>query len=205
MGIYNKHIFPILMGLTLGGKKIGEQRKKTLSRVRGKILEVGFGTGLNLSHYPSYVRAITAIDPNPGMNRKAQKRMKRSSLQVGLHEYSSEKLPFENQTFDSVVVTFTLCSIPDVELALWEIHRVLNSGGKLFFIEHGISNEPKVQKWQKRITPWQKRFADGCHLDRDMASLIENAGFHFEDLKKYYFKGFPKISGFFYQGIAVKD
>jgi ubiquinone/menaquinone biosynthesis C-methylase UbiE len=123
---------------------------------------------------------------------------------VGFYLGGSEKLPFENQTFDSVVSTFTLCSIPDVELALWELHRVLKKGGKLFFLEHGLSEEPKVAERQKRWTPWQKRLADGCHLDRDMGGLISSAGFEFQDMKTYYFpKGF-KMFSYFYQGVAQK-
>lgn len=204
MGIYSKYIFPTVMDWTLRGSKISGIRRQLLSGVQGKILEIGFGTGLNILQYPSRVKAVTTVDPNPGMKRRAQKRIKKSGIRVGLHALKGESLPFENQTFDSVVVTFTLCSIPDVELALWEIHRVLKDMGKFFFLEHGLSPDPKVQVWQRKLTPWQKRIGDGCHLDRDMARLIEAAGFRYLEIKKYPFKGFPKIVGFFYQGIAQK-
>ena len=193
------------MDWACGSKKISAYRKKLLSSVKGKILEIGFGTGLNLESYPSWVNAITVIDPNPGMKKKALKRAARSGIKVGHHLLTAEKLPFENQTFDSVVSTFTLCSIPDVELALWEIHRVLNKDGRLYFLEHGLSPDPSVQKSQNRWTPWQKRFADGCHLNRDMAAIISGAGFEFAELKKFYHPSYPKTFGFFYQGIALKE
>lgn len=192
------------MNWTLGGSKIGDYRQKLLSKVYGNVLEIGFGTGLNLPYYPPSLGALTALDPNPGMLKKAGKRLAKSPLQVGLHRLHGEKLPFENQTFDCVVQTWTLCSIKDPELALWEIHRVLKNDGKLFFIEHGLSPDPKVRLWQRRLTPWQRRWADGCHLDRDMAALIESAGFRFMELKKFYHEDFPKVAGFFYQGIAEK-
>jgi ubiquinone/menaquinone biosynthesis C-methylase UbiE len=193
------------MDWVCGTKKISRYRKELLSGVRGKILEIGFGTGLNLEHYPTSVSAITVIDPNPGMKKKALKRIANSGIKVGHHLLTAEKLPFENQTFDSVVATFTLCSIPDVELALWEIHRVLKKEGRFYFLEHGLSPDPPVQKKQNRWTPWQKRLADGCHLNRDMAALVSGAGFRFIDLKKFYHPSIPKPFGFLYQGIAVKE
>ena len=205
MGFYSKHIFPTLMDWLCGAKKISAYRKDLLAGVGGKILEIGFGTGLNLSHYPSHVKALNVIDPNPGMSKKAQKRIGACSIKIAHHLATAEKLPFENQTFDTVVATFTLCSIPDVELALWEIHRVLKKDGKFYFLEHGLSPDLKVQKRQHRWTPWEKRFADGCHLNRDMGALVSGAGFHFVDLKKYYYPGSPKPFGFFYQGIANKE
>lgn len=204
MGFYHKHIFPCLMDFALSGAKISGYRKKLLSGIEGKVLEIGFGTGLNLPHYSSRVKQLTVVEPNPGMIRRARKRIAKSPLEVEFHAMKGEKLPFENRSFDSVVITFTLCSIPDPDPALWEIHRVLKNGGKLFFMEHGLSSDPKVRKWQRRLTPLQRHLGDGCHLDRDMASLIEGAGFRFLDIKKFYCKGLPKIGGFFYQGIAEK-
>jgi len=183
---------------------MGEYRSSLLKGVKGTVLEIGFGTGLNLVHYPPEVKVLNVVEPNLGMKKKAQKRIAQSSIKVGNNLGSAEKLPFENQTFDSVVSTFTLCSIPDVELALWEIHRVLKNKGKFFFLEHGLSPDAKIQKKQHRWTPLNKKIADGCHLNRDMAGLVDGAGFHLLDLKKFYSPGIPKMVGFFYQGIAEK-
>jgi len=205
MGFYAKHIFPVLMDLVCSNRKLGEHRRELLQPIRGSILEIGFGTGINLEYYPDRVQAINVVEPNAGMERRAAKRLKASAIQVGFHLGGAEKLPFENQIFDSVVSTFTLCSIPDVELALWEIHRVLKPAGRFYFLEHGLSEEPAVAERQIKLTPWQQRFADGCRLDRNMAKLVEGAGFRLLDLKKYYFRQSLKVFSYFYQGIAEKS
>jgi ubiquinone/menaquinone biosynthesis C-methylase UbiE len=192
------------MNWTLGGSRISSYRQALLSEVRGKVLEVGFGTGLNLPHYPQAVELFHAMDPHPGMKRLARKRLDAFPIRVKFHEQSAEQLPFDDKSFDSVVSTFTLCSIPDVELSLCEVHRVLRPRGRLYFLEHGLSPDLKVQKRQRRYTPLQKCLADGCHLDRDIAALIDQNDFKMVDLKKFYHPGFLKVVGFFYQGVAEK-
>jgi ubiquinone/menaquinone biosynthesis C-methylase UbiE len=182
---------------------LSELRRALLTDVRGEVLEIGFGTGLNLPHYPSEVKKLTTVDPNPGMSALAKKRIAASPIPVETLLLDAERLPFPDRSFDSVVSTWTLCSIPNIDQALREIHRVLKPSGRFFFLEHGLSHEAKVRKWQHRFTPLSKRFADGCHLNREIQLLIEE---HFKvvRLDRFYQKGAPKIAGYFYRGIAEK-
>jgi ubiquinone/menaquinone biosynthesis C-methylase UbiE len=181
-----------------------QYRKEILSEVSGEVLEIGFGTGLNLLYYPSDIQKLVTVDPNPGMNRLAQKRIEASKITVDNRVLSGENLPFADNSFDSVVSTWTLCSIPKVEQAVEEIYRVLKSGGKFYFIEHGLSNEPKVQVWQNRLTPIQKIIADGCHLNRNIRQIVEK---QFKNLtvEEFYAPDSPKIAGYLYKGVAIKD
>ncbi len=203
MGFYSQVIIPNLLDWSMSNPQFSEYRQEILSDVSGKVLEIGFGTGLNLRHYPKHIKKITTIDVNPGMNAKAQKRIQASSIQVDNKVLNGETLPMPDNTFDSVVSTWTLCSIAQVDQALKEIHRVLKPGGKFFFIEHGLSNDSKVQVWQHRLTPLQKVLADGCHLDRNIEQLVKNY-FSSVTLEKFYDAQFPKISGYMYKGIAIK-
>ncbi len=179
-------------------------REEVLADVSGEVLEIGFGTGLNLPYYPDRVQRITTVDPNPGMNALAKKRIQKSAIAVDSQLLSGENLPMADNSFDSVVSTWTLCSIPNVEQALSEIYRVLKPGGKFFFIEHGLSHDRSVQIWQHRLTPIQKVIADGCHLDRNIWQLVES---HFDAVKIEQFAAnqLPKIVGYFYKGHALKQ
>lgn len=178
-------------------------RQEALADVQGEVLEIGFGTGLNLLYYPEHVHKIVTIDANPGMNTLAQKRIQASSITVNHQILNGENLPMPDNRFDSVVSTWTLCSITNVEQALKEIYRVLKPGGQFFFIEHGLSNEPKIQVWQNRLTPLQKTIADGCHLNRNIRQLVENQ-FHTVRLEEFYAEETPKTHGYLYKGIATK-
>lgn len=180
-----------------------QYRQEVLSEVSGEVLEIGFGTGLNLPHYPETLQKLTAIDANAGMNGLARKRIQYSRIIVANRVLNGENLPMDDNSFDSVVSTWTLCSIAKVELALQEIHRVLKPGGKFFFIEHGLSDDPKVQVWQRRLTPLQKIIADGCHLDRNMKKLVENQ-FEVLKLEEFYMEETPKLAGYMYKGVATK-
>ena len=179
-------------------------RQKLLSEVSGDILEIGFGTGLNLPHYPEAVTSLTTVDPNAGMSAIAQKRIDRSPIPVTQKTTSGEKLPFADNSFDNVVCTWTLCSIPNVEKALREAYRVLKPGGKFFFIEHGLSDERSIQRLQNWVTPVQKIVADGCHLNRKIDQLLESV-FDRVSCEAFYADDLPKIMGYFYRGIAVKE
>ncbi len=183
--------------------RLSHYRKEVLSDVSGKVLEIGFGTGLNLAYYPDTVQKLTTVDPNPGMNKLAKNRIESSDIDVEVRILSGEDLPFKNETFDSVVSTWTLCSIAQVERALAEINRVLKPGGKFFFIEHGLSNEPQIQGWQNFLTPVQKIVGDGCHLNRPIQSLVENQ-FQILQLDRFYAPKIPKTVGYMYKGVAVK-
>lgn len=205
MGFYSRVIVPRFMDRAMSGPEFAEYRKQVLGEAQGEVLEIGFGTGLNLAYYPRTVQKISTVDPNPGMNSLALKKIKASHIQVEQHIMSSEQLPFADGSFDTIVSTWTLCSIGKVEQALREMRRVLKPEGRFLFIEHGLSPDPKVQVWQHRLTPLQKKLADGCHFDRNIKQLIEQQGFHFQSLKEFYVEGFPKYSGYMYQGSATRQ
>jgi ubiquinone/menaquinone biosynthesis C-methylase UbiE len=204
MNIYSRLIFPNLLDRMMSGEDFANYRRKVLADAKGSVLEIGFGTGLNLPYYPAdRVDKITTVDPNPGMNKLARSRIAASPITVDFQVLNGEELPMLDATFDTVVSTWTLCSIKAVERAIAEIYRVLKPGGKFLFIEHGLSNEPNIQTWQHRLTPLQKIIADGCHLDRPIDTLIARQ-FDRLDIQTFYNPHTPKIGGYFYQGIGVK-
>ena len=204
MGVYSQVIFPRLCDLLLGRPSVARHRRELLAHAIGGVLEIGFGTGLNLPHYPDQVRKITTIDPNAGMHRRAQERVRRSAIEVDQRVLSGEELPFGVGTFDCVVSTFTLCSIEEVAQALREVYRVLKASGKFLFLEHGLSPEPQVQKWQHRLNWLQMRLAGGCHLDRDMRALVSAQPFASVQMDEFYIEKTPKTHGYLYQGVATK-
>ena len=203
MNLYSQFIMPRLLDWSMSDATFSDYRQQVLTQVKGETLEIGFGTGLNLPYYPKHIKKLITVDANPGMNALALKRIQASDILVEHNVLSGENLPFASQSFDSVVTTWTLCSIANVEQALKEIYRVLKPQGKYFFIEHGLSNDAKVQVWQNRLTPIQKIIADGCHLNRDIKHLVEN---HFSHLtiEQFYIENLPKIVGYLYKGVAVK-
>jgi ubiquinone/menaquinone biosynthesis C-methylase UbiE len=204
VGIYSQVIFPRLCDLLLGRPFVTRRRRELLARAAGDVLEIGFGTGLNLPHYPAQVRKITAVDPNAGMHRRAQQRVLRSGIEVDQRVLRSEELHFRVGTFDCVVSTFTLCSIPDVGQALSEVYRVLRRGGRLLLLEHGLSPEPNIQKWQRRLNWLQMRLADGCHLDRNMRELVGSCPYSSLKIDEFYLEKTPRSHGYIYRGIATK-
>lgn len=204
MGFYSRVLFPWGYDFIMSSAVKDEARRALLSGVRGEILEIGFGTGLNLAHYPSHVQKITTVDNNPAMNAKAIRRIQASTITVDNRVLDGENLPMMNETFDTVVTTYTLCTIDNVERALKEIYRALRQGGRLLFLEHGLSQDPKVRKWQHRLTPFQKVVGVGCRLNRDMPRIIEDAGFAIVELHEYYMSDDPRTHGYTYQGIAER-
>lgn len=204
MGFYSAVIFPRLCDFILNKPFLARYRQRLLATAYGDVLEIGFGTGLNLAHYPAQVRRITTVDPNAGMNRLAQNRIKDSKIEVVQRILSSVSLPFEDGSFDCVVSTFTLCSIKDVGQALSEVYRVLKPRGRFLFLEHGLSPEPKVQKWQRRLNWLEMRLADGCHLDRNMKGLVAAQPFLSVEVEEYYLERTPSTHGYLYRGIASK-
>ena len=203
MGLYNERFLPYLLDWSMTNSILGHYRQEVLADVSGEVLEIGFGTGLNLPYYPNHVRQIATVDPSPGVHRLAQKRIEASPIAVDHHMLGGEALPMGDRSFDSVVSTFTLCSIPKIEQALAEIYRVLKPGGRFFFVEHGLSDEPGIQTWQNRLTPLQKRIGGGCHFNRNIGQLIEQQ-FDQVDLEAAYAKNVPKVAGYFYKGVATK-
>ena len=203
MGFYSQKILPYLLDWSLSDPRIAKYRKEILAEVKGEVLEIGFGTGLNLSYYPQELEKLVTIDSNPGVNKLAQKRIQSSSITVDNRILNGENLPMADDTFDSVVSTFTLCSIAKVEEALKQVYRVLKPGGKFFFVEHGLSNQPKIQVWQNRLTPIQKVIGDGCHLNRNIRQLVEQQ-FDTVTLEEFVGENLPKVVGYLYKGIATK-
>ena len=204
MGIYSRLIFPRLCDWAMRSPSISRLRSGALSEVDGEILEIGFGTGLNLGHYPEHVRHLTAVDPGVGMTQIARRRIERSHINVDLRVKSAEELPFEDGRFDCVVSTWTLCSIREAGRAVSEIGRVLRSGGHYVFLEHGLGEDPGVQQWQHRLTPLQRRLADGCRLDVDIAALVRAGPFREVQVERFVLEKTPRVVGSMYRGLAVK-
>ncbi len=199
---YDRHLLPYLLDLACGIKPIRKQRQKVIPLAQGRVLEVGMGTGLNLPFYDrSRVKAIVGVDPALRMHRLALERSKLAGIDVQLVGLSAEKLPVEDDSFDTVVSTYTLCTIPDPVAALKEMRRVLAPGGKLLFSEHGRAPDAGVLRWQTRLQPYWSKLAGGCQLDRDIPALLEQAGFK-PEVQSRYLPG-PKILSFHYWGEAV--
>ncbi len=204
MGVYSRFVFPFLCDCLMSQPALAEQRQRVLADVDGEILEIGFGTGLNLAHYPGHVRKITTVDPNPGMNKRARKRIAAGTIEVDQRRLGCESLPFEGHAFDCVVSTWTMCSIPQVGRALDEIHRVLRPGGRLVFLEHGLSGNPHVRKWQRRLNPIEGLLADGCRLDLDIEAVIQSAPFRKVEAERFEIKNLPRTHGTMYRGSATR-
>jgi ubiquinone/menaquinone biosynthesis C-methylase UbiE len=204
VGFYSQVIFPRLCDFLLDQPYVAKHRRELLARASGKILEIGFGTGLNLPQYPAHVRRITTVDPNRGMHHRAQKRVQQTGIEVDSQLLSSERLPFDDSAFDCVVSTFTLCSIDDVSQALREVHRVLKLGGQFLYLEHGLSPESGVQKWQRRLNWLQGCLGDGCRLDRNIRALIAAQAFAVVESNEFYMEKTPRTHGYMYRGIATK-
>ena len=204
MGLYARIILPWLCDLTLQSPNVAKHRQDLLAAAGGEILEIGFGTGLNLPHYPRAVRKITAVDPNPGMLHRAKAKIRQCGIEVDERLVGGERLPFEEAAFDCVVSTFTLCSVHDAGQTLSEIWRVLKPGGQFLFLEHGLSPDPSVQRWQRRLNGLQRRLAGNCHLDREIKALVTSQPFADLEVSEYYLEQTPKTHGYIYQGVARK-
>ena len=201
MSLYQHWILPRLLHLAMRNRELPAYRARLIPEAKGQIIEIGIGSGLNLPLYSDAVNAIIGVDPSPKLLEMADTTRRRVSVPVELIEGSAEDIPIENRSIDTVVTTWTLCSIPDAQRALLEMRRVLKPSGHLLFVEHGRAPEPQVQWWQDRLTPAWKRLSGGCHLNRAMGELIQNAGFPIERLDTGYMPG-PKPMTFMYQGSA---
>jgi ubiquinone/menaquinone biosynthesis C-methylase UbiE len=204
MRVWGDSIFPrVLDWMARGNDEIKELRTRALAPAQGRVLELGFGTGLNLPHYPPSVTEIVAVDPNPGMGAIAHRRMRELGMKVEHHQTSAEALSFDTNSFDSVVCTLTLCSIPNVRAALAEVSRVLKPGGQFLFFEHGRHAELSVAKWQDRLNPLWKAIFDGCHINRDIAQLVSGAGLDLRSMEHPPMRA-PRIAGYVYLGRAMR-
>jgi len=204
VGFYHHYIFPRVLDLAMSSRMLHQPRRRTLAHARGRILEIGFGTGRNLPHYPPTVKCIEAIDPDPDLDQLSLPRIAHAAIGVDFHHLNAEHLPFESERFDTVVSTFTLCSIPDVVHALGEVRRVLKPGGRFLFLEHGRSPDARVARWQDRLNGAWMPLAGGCHLNRPMRELIESAGLQIGPAQDYYLKRAPRFVGYLTEGMARK-
>ena len=203
MGFYADHVFPHLMDWTLGTRRFQEQRELALASAHGNVLEIGFGTGLNLPHYPHAVTSLTALDPATLLPKTVARRISRGSLPVELVRLSAETLPFEDGRFDCAVSTWTLCTIADPVAAMREVRRVLKPGGRYVFLEHGRSDDAWVAKWQDFFNPLQRRIACGCNLNRPIDALISQGGLKIDRLDRFLLPSVPRIAGEMYRGVAI--
>jgi ubiquinone/menaquinone biosynthesis C-methylase UbiE len=203
MGFYAEQILPRLQDKVMGRKPNRAVRARVCEGLRGAVVEIGFGTGLNARYYPAEVTNVVAIEPSQVCMRIAEPRIAKSPVAVECGGLTGEHLDLSSGEFDAVLSTWTLCTIPDMNAALAEIRRVLRPGGSFHFVEHGHAPDEKVARLQQRLEPMNKRLAGGCHLTRHIAEDIERAGFDIEMIDTFYFKGEPKPMGYTYEGRAV--
>jgi ubiquinone/menaquinone biosynthesis C-methylase UbiE len=204
MSFYERRILPYLLNIAMDTKGTREQRQRSLSDVSGAVLEIGFGSGHNLPYYPATVTKVVAVDPSHTSAHLARKRIAAASFPVEFVGLSAERLPVADASFDSVVSTFTLCTVPDVGAALTEMRRALKPEGRFYFVEHGRADDPRVARWQDRLNGIEQRVFGGCHLNRNISALITAAGFEIERLEHGYLQGAPKFGGFLYRGVAKR-
>lgn len=203
MGLYREHILPRLVDRACGTGELRRWRKEVTAGLAGTVVEIGFGSGLNVPAYPPEVQVVYAVEPALTARRLAEGRIAESHVRiehVGLH---GESLPLDDESCDGALSTFTLCTIPGVDAALREVLRVLRPGGRFHYLEHGLSPDPSVAAWQRRLEPVQKRLADGCHLTRDATALVSAAGFEIERSESRYARG-PKPWTWLTEGAAIK-
>jgi len=203
MGIYGDHVLPRIINRAGATGQTPELRTRVCAGLAGDVVEIGFGSGLNVPHYPGTVHHVDAIEPSDTAWRLAQTRMAESAVPVQRSGLDGQSLPFPDDRFDSALSTWTLCTIPDLRVALAELRRVLKPGGKLHFLEHGLAPDRNVQRWQHRFEPIQRRIAGGCHLTRAIPDSLTAAGFILTDLDAFYETGAPKILSAQSLGVAV--
>lgn len=203
MGFYEDRVLPRIIDLLLGNRRMQQVRRPSLAGLSGTVVELGFGSGPNVPLYPAEVERVLAVEPSMRARELAAKRIEASPVAVELVGLDGQALPLDDGVADCVLSTWTLCTIPDVEAAMAEARRVLKPGGRFFFLEHGVSTDPRVARWQHRLTPIQRRVAGGCHLDRDIRRIVLDAGFELERFTNFTI-GRPKVMNFMYSGVGVK-
>lgn len=203
MGIYREQILPRAIDKLLSTGEVMKYRTQTVQGLHGEVVEIGFGSGLNVSLYPPEVTTVYAVDPAKVGQKLAADRVADSHVNVQYIGLDGQSLPLDDESCDAALSTYTLCTIPDAGLALNELMRVLKPGARFHLLEHGLAPEDGVAKWQTRLNPIQKRIGDGCHLDRDHRAMLLEAGFEIESLDEWYAKGLKPLARF-YRGVAVK-
>ena len=204
MGFYEEQVVPRVTDLIMRRAELTPIRARVVASLGGDVLEVGFGSGLNVPHYPPAVNRVRAVDPATVGRKLAAKRVASSSVPVEYVDLDGQALSLPSASVDHVLTTWTLCSIPDADRALSEIRRVLRPGGLFHFVEHGRSPDRTVAGWQDRLTPFQRRVAGGCHLNRPIDQMVRNSGLELVRLENYYAKG-PRAFGYMFEGVAANS
>ena len=205
MSLYDKYVLPKFLNCACGSKPILRQRQKVVPLAEGKVLEIGIGSGLNLPFYEkSKIDEIWGLDPSEELSAMARIVADQESIEVNFISSGAEEIPLPDDHFDSVLVTYTMCTIPEVLRANQEIRRVLRAGGKMIFCEHGEAPDENIRKWQKRINPFWGKIAGGCNINRKIPSLIQDSGFDIVEMEEMYLPNTPKIAGYNYWGYALE-
>ena len=203
MGVYREQVLPRIVNCACGLKAVAPLRRRVCEGLEGEVVEIGFGSGLNVPFYPEAVSRVAAIEPADVGWKLAEKRLTATSVPVQRSGLDGQSLPFEDDSFDAALSTWTMCTIPDLAAALSELRRVLRPGGTLHFLEHGLAPDERVRRWQHRLEPLQKRIFGGCHLTRPVVDLLTAAGFTIAALDVFYEEGSPKFLGADSLGAAV--
>jgi len=204
MGLYSRHIFPRLMDWIMAGEEFRRLRTELLAQVQGDVLELGIGTGLNLPHYPKTITWLHAVDPANLLPKLVTERAASRSFPIRLQYVTAESLPYDDRSFDFVVSTWTLCTIPDPVRALREVRRVLKTEGTVLFLEHGLSDDQNIATWQNRLNPIQNIIGCGCNLNRRIDQLITQAGLKIVNLNRFQMESVPRVGGEMYRGRAIR-
>lgn len=203
MNLYEEYILPSIINITCSTESVLNQRKKLVPLAEGRILEVGMGSGINLDYYnPGKVELLWGLEPSKGMRKKAAPKIKLAPFEIRLLDLPGEEIPLENNTVDTVLLTYTLCTIPGWQQAMEQMRRVLKPDGRLIFCEHGVAPDENIRKWQERVNPLWKMFTGGCNLNRPIPNCLTQSGFKIESMDTMYLPSTPKIVGYNYWGIA---
>lgn len=205
MGFYKEKVLPQIVNKVMDTKVQRETRGRVCEGLHGQVVEIGFGSGLNVRYYPPEVTKLFAVEPSAVSMRLAEPRIAKSSAVIELAGLDGQRLDLPSEQFDAALSTWTLCTIPDIAAALAEIRRVLKPGGTFHFVEHGHAPDANIARWQERLEPMSKVVSGGCHLTRPISDEIEHAGFVVKELDNYYAKGAPKPWGYIYEGRAYKS
>ena len=205
MGLYNKYVLPKVLNCTCGSKPINYQRKKVVPLAKGLVLDVGIGSGLNIPFYDmTKIDKVIGLDPSEELNNLAVDVAEKNNVDVDFMLCGAEDIPLPDNHVDTVLITYTMCTIPEVIEANKEMLRVLKPDGRMIFCEHGLAPDPKIAKWQSRIDPIWGKIAGGCHLNRNIPELITSAGFEIENMEQMYLPSTPRFAGYNYWGSARK-